>query len=259
MKFFNIRALTKGKIAIVIAFTFIINILSTSMGKITDNFDKPWLQSPFTENILIQSSSASFMFVIYVFIVAGLMYADAFVVDKKTGLKNIIFTKMPWKKYVRKTLIYNFFIGGLFAIIPVVVNILMWFCLRANVPLVYFNTMGIVNENLFSKIFMDNKILFFILHIIKIFLIGGILSNFALYVNTRFNNKFMGLVLGYIVDLLSIIVASLFNNLSVSVSFSGLLESSAYRPDCLTLLNLLLFVVPVIVYFRRFSNKEDLI
>lgn len=258
MKFFNIRALTKGKIAIIIIFTILINYLSIISYPIVDNFYEYKLQSPWTENILIFITTGSVMYSIYVFIITGLMYADTFVVDKKSGLKNIIVTKESWKKYVTKTLTYNFVIGGIVAIIPAFVNVLLWFCLRPNVPLVYFNTMNIFNSDFFGSVFMYNKFLFYILQFAKIFLIGGVLANFAMYLNTRFNNRYIGLVMGYIINNILQIVISLSGLAYFETSFYDLI-SCIYVPDYLSLIELLVFIVPTVVFFRRFSNKGDLL
>lgn len=67
MRYFNLRTLKKEKLSLVLIFTLIINYLSLIAYKIVDNFDKDLLQSAWTENILLGGSSASMIFVVYVF------------------------------------------------------------------------------------------------------------------------------------------------------------------------------------------------
>lgn len=153
MKFFIKRAFTKKTIFIVAIFTIVINYLSVSSAMIKDNFYSDTLQSPWTDNFLVIIDTASFINMIYIFIIAGSVLADTFVKDRKTGLFNIIATKESFAKYVRQTIVYNMLIIGFLSIIPSLINLLLWFCLRANVPLVYFNTMNLNNILLFSDVF----------------------------------------------------------------------------------------------------------
>ena len=70
MKYFIIRSKNKLKIGLVIIFTIIINYFSLTAYQIVNNFDKELLQSPWTENILLNTGSASYLYASYVFIIA---------------------------------------------------------------------------------------------------------------------------------------------------------------------------------------------
>ena len=149
MKFFNMRALNKKKLALFAIFLVLINYLSLTSYPIRDNFDMMSLQSPWVENILCSNSTASYIYILYVFIFSGFIYADSLVLDKESGLLNIIASKIDYKTYIVKTLVYNFFIAGVFAVIPAIVNLCLWFTVRTNVPLVYFNIMNMHPDALF--------------------------------------------------------------------------------------------------------------
>lgn len=258
MKFFKIRSNDKLKIGLVILFTIIINYFSISTYPIVDNFDKELLQSPWTDNILLNTGSASYLYAGYVFIISGLMYADSLVIDKKTGLANTIFSKMSWRKYISKTVIFNFLIAGIFAIIPLLINILAYFCLRANVPLRYFNTMNIFNDELFAFVFYKSKFLFYLLHLIKVFLVAGIIATFALAINTRFNSRFIGLCIPLIVDAIIQVIMLLFNNSKLLVSVSNII-AFPNKPDYLTFSILIIFLLVSIVYLAREAMKKDML
>ncbi len=258
MKYFKIRSNNLLKMALVVIFTILINYISISAYPIVNNYDKALLQSPWTENILLNTGTASFIYATYVFIISGLMYADALVVDKKTGLANTIFTKMSWGKYIGKTVLFNFLIAGTFAIIPFLINILAFFCLRGNVPLTYFNTMNMFNDELFALVFYKSKALFFLLHIIKIFLVAGIIATFALAINTRFNNRFIGLCIPLIFDTILQVIMVIFNNPKLAISVSNLLTFPS-KPDYLTFFTLIAFLVISIIYIIRIIRKKDML
>ena len=179
MKFFNIRVFNKKKIGIFLFFLLLINFISFTSYPIGDVFDRRLLQSPWTESVMVNMETASFLNAVYVFVFSGFIYADAFVIDNNTGLTNIIASKLDYKKYIRRTLLYNFVIAGIFAILPAIVNLLLWFTVRADVPLVYFNIMNIGRSDLFADVFLKSKLVFYILHFLKIFLCGGLIATFA--------------------------------------------------------------------------------
>lgn len=258
MKYFIIRSKNKLKIGLVIIFTIIMNYFSLTAYQIVNNFDKELLQSPWTENILLNTGSASYLYASYVFIIAGLMYADSLVIDKETGLQNIISCKISRRKYVFKTLIYNFLLAGFFAIFPVFINILAWFCVRGNVPLTYFNTMNIFNDDLFVAIFLKSKLLFYLLHLMKIFIVAGIIATFALAINTRFNNRFIGLCLPLIFDSLSLLFTAILNIPKGNVSLISFL-STIIKADYLTFMILFAFSIISLILIAKEINKKDIL
>lgn len=257
MKFFNIRVFNKKKIGIFLIFLILINFVSFTSNPIADNFDKRLLQSPWTENFILNMETASFLNAVYVFVFSGFVYADAFVIDKATGLTNIIASKVDYKKYIRKTLVYNFIIAGILAMLPALVNLFLWFTVRANVPLVYFNTMNIFPDSLFAYVFLKSKLVFYILHFIKIFLCGGLIATFAIFINTKFNNRFLGSMIPYILDLIIYICGGFLSSKAQLGIFQILY--SIVKPDYLTLFVSVLFLVPSIIYFIKYIRRGDLL
>ena len=257
MKFFNIRVFNKKKIGIFLFFLFLINFVAFTSYPIADNFDKRLLQSPWTESVIVNMGTASFLNAVYVFVFSGFIYADAFVMDNTTGLTNIIASKLDYRKYIRKTLVYNFIVAGIFAVLPALVNLLLWFTVRANVPLVYFNTMNIFPDSLFADVFLKSKLVFHILHFIKIFLCGGIIATFAIFINTKFNNRFLGSMIPYILDLI-IYICGGFLGENAQIAIFQILYSRL-KPDYLTLFVIVLFLVPSIIYFVKYMRRGDLL
>lgn len=257
MKFFNIRVFNKKKIGIFLFFLLLINFISFTSYPIGDVFDKSPLQSPWTESVMVNMGTASFLNAVYVFVFSGFIYADAFVIDNNTGLTNIIASKVYYKKYIRKTLVYNFIIAGIFAMLPALVNLLLWFTVRANVPLVYFNIMNIGRGDLFAYVFLKSKLVFYILHFIKVFLCGGLIATFAIYINTKFKNRFLGSMIPYILDLI-IYICGGFLDANSQIGIFRLLYSIV-KPDYLTLFAIIVFLVPSIIYFVKYSRKGDLL
>ena len=256
MKFFTKRAFTKKTLLIVVIFTIIINCLSLYSTIIKDNFYADTLQSPWTDNIIVLPDTASFINMVYIFILAGSVLADTFVKDRQTGLVNIIVSKVNYTKYVRQTIIYNMIIVGLLSVIPSIVNLILWFCFRPDVPLVYFNTMNLNNILLFSEVFLKSKILFFILHLIKISILAMTVSNFSLFVNTLFNNRYLGTPIAFILDNIFYLI---FLGMNWGIISLNLLMTSLYYPDLLTIFIFLLYNCLALFYFYKYSHKKDVL
>ncbi|WP_276862869.1 hypothetical protein [Anaerococcus tetradius] len=257
MKFFNIRVFNKKKIGIFLFFLLLINFISFTSYPIGDVFDRRLLQSPWTESVMVNMGTASFLNAVYVFVFSGFIYADAFVIDNNTGLTNIIASKLDYKKYIRRTLLYNFVIAGIFAMLPALVNLLLWFTVRADVPLVYFNIMNIGRSDLFAYVFLKSKLVFYILHFIKVFLCGGLIATFAIFINTKFNNRFLGIMIPYILDLI-IFVCGGFLDTNSQIGIFRLLYSIV-KPDYMTLFVSIVFLVPSIIYFVKYIGRGDLL
>ena len=258
MNFYKIRSIEKSKILIVIIFTIIINYMSLNAYPIVNHFDKNLLQSPWTENIIVNTTSASYIYGVYVFIISAIMYADTIVLDEQTGLKNVISTKISWKKYVIKTLIFNFVLAGLISTIPLIFNILSWFLLRPNVPINYINAMNIFNDELFAGLFFKSKVFFYVLHLIKIFIIGGIIATLAITINTKYNNRYIGICIGLIIDSLLQVIFSIFGNPLLVTSILDMIVN-IYKPDLLTFINIIIFISISIRFFIIYVNQKDII
>ncbi|WP_306484145.1 hypothetical protein, partial [Anaerococcus sp.] len=147
--------------------------------------------------------------------------------------------------------------AGIFAILPALVNLLLWFTVRPNVPLVYFNIMNIGRSDLFAHVFLKSKLVFYILHFIKIFLCGGLIATFSIYINTKFNNRFLGSMIPYILDLILYICGGFLGENS-QIGIFRILYSTV-KPDYLTLFVSVLFLVPSIIYFIKYSRRGDLL
>lgn len=193
---------------------------------------------------------------IYIFILSGSVLADTFVKDRQTGLVSIVASKENYTKYVSKTIIYNMIIVGLLSVIPSITNLILRFCLRPNVPLVYFNTMNLNNILLFSEVFLKSKILFFVLHLIKISIVAMTISNFSLFVNTLFNNKYLGTPLAFILDNIFYLI---FIGMNWGIISLNLLITSLYRPDFLTIFIFLLYNSLTLFYFYKYSHRKDIL
>lgn len=258
MKFFNMRALNKKKLALFAIFLILINYISLTSYPIKDIFDKMTLQSPWVENILCDNTtSASYIYTIYVFIFSGFIYADSLVIDRESGLMNIIASKINYKKYIINTLFYNFFIAGIFAVIPAIVNLCLWFTVRTNVPLVYFNTMNMNPDALFLGVFFKSHLAFYILHFLKIFLCGGTIATFAIFINTSLNNKYLGMVVAFIIDIiLALSIVKVIPN--VGIPFF-IFVSSLMKPDILTLIIFIVFLLPSLIYFGTSLRRRDIL
>lgn len=260
-----IRVFKRKRVRILITIVVLINFLDISNRVIKDPLKNAIpLQSAFNENILFNGSMyiAFILYQFVVFFLAALGLSDLIAEDMKTGFINIELTKKSKKEYLRKAYINNFIIGGLFAIFPILINILIWLTLRPTFALNFINS-GFTNYLRFESVLKISPILFYIVVLLNIFVMGGIIASFSMYLNTKFKNMYIGLIAVLIIDvLIQFIMAIISDLLKIYIGFGGLtrLTSDIYfNVGVLDIIYLVLIFIIPIIYFTNLSRRKDFI
>lgn len=256
-----IRVFGRRRSLILLLAIFILNYVYFS-GKIIEDplLDVVVVQSAWTENILMQPSSAGLVYSILIYILPSLSLSDVFVEDRETGYENIALLKKSPRTYVKENFVWNFIFGGLFLLMPVLVNLIIMLMIRPTWQMNYINS-GLYNGMLFGHVFVSYTCLFYLLHFLKMFLAGGTIASFMMYINTKFSNKYIGMVAFIFLDLAFAILAAYLSNIDPGLYFASFVEFikefKIYNLGISLGLYGLIFLLAVL-YFKKYADNLKL-
>ena len=246
------RVFKRKRIIIIALIIFIINVIdivSRASGKVFT--DKLIVQSAFLETMIANGSmyASNVLYTYLAFILAAMPMSDSLIEDKETGINKIYLLKISKKEYLVKRFLINFFYGGFFVAIVILLNLLIWLCIRPSLALTYYNT-GLINEIFLVDLLVENPIIFYLLTIFRIFLVAGVISTFAMLLNDIFNSKYIGLGGVFVIDLIvSLIIDWLRVKYGIFNSFASMLQ----LVDGFVLnINLYSFIYPILVLIGSF-------
>ena len=236
-------------IALIILIINVIDIVSRASGKVYA--DKLVVQSAFLETMIANGSTnaSNVLYAYLAFILAAMPMSDSLIEDKETGISKIYLLKISKKEYLIKRFFINFFYGGFFVAIVILLNLLIWLCIRPSLALTYYNT-GLINEIFLVDLLVENPIVFYLVTIFRIFLVAGVISSFAMLLNDIFNSKYIGLGGVFVIDLIvALIIDWLRIKYGIFNSFSSLLQ---LVEGFVLNINLYSFIYPILLFIGSF-------
>lgn len=260
--FFKIKIFRKKNIMFMLFVIIFINFLNFyfSNNQVTYLNVNP-LQSCWNMNLLMTGTftMAGLIYSFLAFIMASLPLSNSLVEDGNCGILDQIAIRMPIKTYIVKTYIYNFLAGGLFVIMPLVINIVLWMLVRPMFAMNYISA-GLANFIFLSDLFVKSPLLFHLIHLFIVFIGGGLIASFSLYLNTKFNNKYIGFLLVLVIDLLASLifyfVSIVLNKDIVLVSLRSLLVEMSFSNPLISLIYLLTILLIPIYYLYKLAKRR---
>lgn len=259
-KSYMIRTINRKKFLILCIIIFLINLLDFyNVNNEITYVDKHPLQSAWTMNMMMVGSwrLGGFLYMFLVFLLASIPLSDLLVEDRNSGLINQILLKVDKKTYIRSAYINNFIYGGIFSLLPVIINLLLWMMVR---PLFSMNfiSANISNSVFLFKLFLSCTPLFFIVHFLFIFILGGMIASLSLLINDKLNNLYVG---GLVVLAIDIILSICFLILG-DIAHYGLRELIINRsfPDNIysRIYLIIVFILPIL-YMKNKVRKEEIV
>ena len=236
-------------IALIILLINVIDVVSRASGKVFT--DKLVVQSAFLETMIANGSTnaSNVLYTYLAFILAAMPMSDSLIEDKETGINKIYLLKISKKEYLIKRFLINFFYGGFFVAIVILLNLLIWLCIRPSLALTYYNT-GLINEIFLVDLLVKNPIMFYLVTIFRIFLVAGVISSFAMLLNDIFNSKYIGLGGVFVIDLIiTLIIDWIRVKYGIFNSFASMLQ----LVDGFVLnINIYSFIYPILVLIGSF-------
>lgn len=236
-------------IALIILIINVIDIVSRASGKVYT--DKLIVQSAFLETMIANGSTnaSNVLYAYLAFILAAMPMSDSLIEDKETGISKIYLLKISKKEYLIKRFLINFFYGGFFVAVVILLNLLIWLCIRPSLALTYYNT-GLINEIFLVDLLVENPIMFYLVTIFRIFLVAGVISTFAMLLNDILNSKYIGLGGVFVIDLIvALIIDWLRVKYGIFNSFASLLQ---LVEGFVLNINLYSFIYPILVLIGSF-------
>lgn len=220
----------------------------------------PIIQSAFVDNIMINGAYGSpyVAFTFLSFILASLPMADCLVEDRDTGINKIYLLKISKKKYLRDRFLLNFVYGGLSLAVVIFINLLVWMMLRPSSPVTHYNV-NLLNNFFLIDLLEKSPIFYYIAMLLRLFVVGGTMASFAMFLNDLFKSRYIGIGGVFILDIvISLVGTIIFEKIGKPGSFGGLtrlVDGLALNLGLIDFLYLMLLLVIPLVYF--FVIKKD--
>jgi len=160
-------------------------------------------------------------------LLASLAYSDAYAEDFNSGLIKSVLTKVEKGKYLTIRYFVNFMIGGLVAVFPLIINFIGE---MAAYPLIennyYFGMPLVIQGSFWPELFYNHPILYILLRLFILFLFGGMLASIGLAVSTFVKNRYIVLIVPFLLVLGIDVLSSAIGILSLSLLFLGNVETT---------------------------------
>lgn len=123
-------------------------------------------------------------------LLASVPYADSYIEEKKSGFLKSILLRQNKSKYLIRKFLINFAIGGIASIVPLVLNLLVYFSLLPAIkPNLYFGNIPIIS--FLPDLYINHPLVYIILRIGNCFIFGGIFASIALTCSLFVENRYI--------------------------------------------------------------------
>lgn len=175
-----------------------------------EEYMKMSIISPYERFFLFNVEPISNIYVIFLPILAVIVYADSYLEDKKSGFLKEIYTRISKKKYLLNKFISNFIIGGTIFTLPIIINFAVLMLIYPTVPVHPILGFDLIKSgSLLPNLYYSNPILYMLLWFIIYFLFAGAFASIGLAISVFVKNKLSVIVLPFIAcNLLGIILST---------------------------------------------------
>lgn len=164
-----------------------------------DSYYKAYVISAYDGFIFFNLSPISNVLILIMPILSSLSYSDSYLEDVNSGIVKFIYTRQEKDKYLITKYLANFVVSGVAFIIPLIINFIILILKIPSVqPHPILGHQTISGGGLFAETFYDNPILYIGLWIIIYFLYSGVFASVGLSLSIFTQNKFVVLVLPFI-------------------------------------------------------------
>ncbi|MFC4619987.1 hypothetical protein ACFO4N_14835 [Camelliibacillus cellulosilyticus] len=133
-------------------------------------------------------------------LLAALAFSDAYAEDVNTGLIKSILTKIEKKRYLLTRYTVNFCVGGIAAVFPLAINLLAEMTAYPMIDNNFYFGMALVTRDSFAPdLFYHHPIIYVMSRLVLLFLLGGILASVGLALSTVVRNRYIVVVIPFLV------------------------------------------------------------
>lgn len=262
MKALHIRVLNRKRTWLLLLITLLMNGLFFYNNRSDSVFlSYVPLLSVWNQNMIYleSSSGAGLLYSVLFYFLAAMPLSDALVEDQETAFRNQLLLRRSKKDYIRTVFLGNFFYGGLFTVFPLLVHLALAFLVFPILPVNVINV-NFYNKFLLGKLILISPLLFYVFRLVLVFLLGGGVASFALFLNTSQNNKYVGLFGVFVLEWLVQLLILLFNRIThQALRIHGIGELAvvlSITEGKATFLYTLVFFGLPLVYFWHLAKEE---
>lgn len=191
------KALSRGSFRVAILIGLLLNMVYQFRyqpiipNNYLEQYYKMSVSSVYNNFIFFNLSPIGNIYFIILPLIAGIVYCDSYVEDKKSGYIKFIFLRRNKTNYFISKFLANFISTGIAVSFPILLGFLINLLLYPSIPL--HSSLGIttiMSGGLFASLFYQHPILYTLLWILIYFVYGGIFATcgfmFSIFIENRF-------------------------------------------------------------------------
>jgi len=149
-------------------------------------------------------------------IIVSIAYGDSYLEDLNSGFLKSIFSRCSKNKYFINKFFANFVLAGIAFTLPLLINFLIHICFEATLQPEILNTNNLRIGSLNLDLYLNHPMIYTFLWLFIYFIFSGAIASISLAVSIITRNKFIVLVIPFIVMQLTSIFFAVINIRSYS-------------------------------------------
>lgn len=193
------------KIAILIGLIFsILNAIkynSFSIGEQLKSVAKMDPVTPFQNFMLFQLNPISNVFILIIPLLCTLAYGDSYAEDVNSRFLNSLITRVSKGKYLTTRYIVNFIMAGVTIAVPLLINFIIAMLSTPNIePDIIYGNSPMLSDSFLIGLYFAHPIIYSLMLIVIDFFWAGAFASIALGVSIFVKNKFLVLIIPFILN-----------------------------------------------------------
>lgn len=164
-----------------------------------DDYLKSGIVSPYNSFILFCLTDISNILFLIMPILVSMAYGDSYLEDLNSGFLKNILSRYSKKKYLRSKFLANFIVSGLTFSVPLIFNLTVHLLTQANIHPERMVQKNLSIGNLNLELYLNHPLIYTLIWIGIYFMFAGAISSLALGLSTIIKNKFVVLILPFII------------------------------------------------------------
>lgn len=186
------------KISIVFSFIFAVSAIFLDLdGRINYSYEffRGVVIPPVTRWMGVLGFTVAYILELTYPLLAAMAYSDIFWEDRKTGLNQVILTKINQRKYYISNYLAGFILGGIAGIAALTINIMLMLLIFPAISVNQLITEGIFSSSqIFAELYYSNSLLYVLARLGILFLWSGLISVFSMGLSFIFSNRYLPMI-----------------------------------------------------------------
>ncbi|SDL90286.1 hypothetical protein [Sediminibacillus halophilus] len=189
---------------------------------VTEDYYYTYPRSAFISWFYLEGAGLYYIYALLVPLLASIAFADSHAEDANTGFIKNILTKVEKKKYFLVRYVFNFVIGGVVAVFPLILNFLLEMAAYPLIENNYYFGMNLVQDgNLLPGLFYERPFAYVLVVVLLIFLLGGMLASLGLAFSLLVKNRYIVLILPLLVFMALDVLVPFSHSISAVFLYNG--------------------------------------